>query len=299
MNQPAVSLESVSRRFGRVDALDSVTLDIERDAITGLLGRNGAGKTTLMSIIAGHDRASSGTVRVLGRDPFEDAGIMSSTSLVRDNQRYPEDFRLRHVLEIGPVFHPNWDAELASELAADFRLPARTPIKKYSRGQLSSIGIVIGLASRAAISIFDEPYLGLDATARRYFYDVLMRDYLEYPRTIILSTHLIDEMEPLLEHVVILEAGRLVRAATAEDLRGSATTVSGLANVVDELVQGRTVLQTRRVGALSSVLVDGPADDALRAAAARSGAQIESAGLQDLVAAYGGDDSTILEGARS
>lgn len=296
---PAVRLDGVTRSFRRVDALDNVTLDIQAGAITGLLGRNGAGKTTLMSIIAGHDRATSGSVEVFGHDPFESAPTMAAVSLVRDNQRYPDSFTLANVLAAAPLFHKRWDQTLADELVAAFRLPAKTAVKKYSRGQISSLGIVLGLASRAPLTIFDEPYLGLDATARRFFYDVLMRDYLDHPRTILLSTHLIDEMEPLLEHVVILEAGRIVRSAAADDLRGSAVNVSGLATAVDALIGDRRVLQTRRIGSLSSLVVDGPADDRLRTEAARAGVEITPASLQDLVAAYGVDESAALEGARS
>lgn len=183
MTQPAVRLTGVSRRFRRTRALDSVTLDIPENAITGLLGRNGAGKTTLMSIIAGHDRPSSGSVRVFGTDPFEDAPTMSSISFVRDNQRYPEDFTLRQAIEVAPLFHAGWDAEVAERLIEGFRLPRKTAIKKLSRGQASSLGIVLGLASRAPLTVFDEPYLGLDATARRFFYDTLMQDYLDHPRS--------------------------------------------------------------------------------------------------------------------
>lgn len=299
MTEPAATLTHVSRSYRRVTALDDVTLTVEKNSITGLLGRNGAGKTTLMSLLAGHDRATSGTVEVLGTDPFESAPTMASISFVRDNQRYPDDFALRHVLSVGPLFHRGWDADLAEQLVSAFRLPRKTAVKKLSRGQMSSLGIVVGLASRAPFTIFDEPYLGLDATARRYFYDALMSDYLEHPRTILLSTHLIDEMEPLLEHVLILEGGRLVRSAAADDLRGSAFTIAGMAASIAPLLEGRRVLQRRDIGALSSCVVDGPVDDALVAAATRAGAQISPATLQDLVAAYGVDDTATLEGARS
>lgn len=297
MTQPAVRLTGASRRFRRTQALDDLTVDIPRNAITGLLGRNGAGKTTLMSIIAGHDRPSSGSVRVFGADPFEDASTMSSISFVRDNQRYPEDFTLRQAIEVAPLFHAGWDADVADHLIEGFRLPRKTAIKKLSRGQASSLGIVLGLASRAPLTIFDEPYLGLDATARRFFYDTLMQDYLSHPRTILVSTHLIDEMEPLLEHVVIVDDGRLVRAAAADDLRGSAATLSGLTPTVDTLADGRRVLQRRTIGGLTSVVIETPADDGLRARAAEAGAQLTPATLQDLVAAYG-VDSDSLEGTR-
>lgn len=287
MTVPAVRLSEVSRRFGSVNALDSVTVDIQQDAITGLLGRNGAGKTTLMSIIAGHDRATAGSVDVLGHAPFENAPTMSAVSFVRDNQRYPEDFTLRQVLEVAPYFHAGWSRDTAESLVDGFRLPRKTAIKKLSRGQLSSVGITLGLASRAPITIFDEPYLGLDATARGFFYDSLMQDYLEHPRTIVLSTHLIDEMEPLLEHVVILENGRLVRSSPADELRGSAVTLSGLTSAIDAVAAGRRVLQRRVVGGLTSVLIETAADDPWASEAARSGVQVSPATLQDLVAAYG------------
>ncbi|MFM2719912.1 ABC transporter ATP-binding protein [Microbacterium mcarthurae (nom. nud.)] len=295
MTQPAAHLSGVSRRFRRTRALDDLTLDIPENAITGLLGRNGAGKTTLMSIIAGHDRPTSGSVRVFGTDPFENAATMSAISFVRDNQRYPDDFTLRQVLEVAPLFHTGWDAEVADHLVRGFRLPHKTAIKKLSRGQSSSLGIVLGLASRAPLTIFDEPYLGLDATARRFFYDTLMQDYLDHPRTIVVSTHLIDEMEPLLEHVVIVDEGRLVRSAAADDLRGSAVTLSGLTTAVEDLARGLRVLQRRTIGGLTSVVLETHADEDLRARVARAGAQLTPATLQDLVAAYG-VESESLEG---
>ena len=298
MTQPAIRLSEVSRHFGRVRALDAITVDIPQNAITGLLGRNGAGKTTLMSIIAGHDRADSGTVRVLGADPFERAAVMSSISFVRDNQRYPEDFTLRHLLEVAPLFHAGWDADVAEKLVSGFRLPRKTTVKKMSRGQASSLGIVLGLASRAPVTIFDEPYLGLDATARRFFYDALMQNYIDHPRTIIVSTHLIDEMEPLLEHVVIVDGGRLVREAAADELRGSAITLSGLTATVDDLATGHRVLQRRTVGGLSSVVVEATDADSITERATRAGAQVSPATLQDLVAAYGVEAES-LEGTHA
>ena len=102
----------------------------------------------------------------------------------------------------------------------DFNLPLKRRIKKLSRGMLSAVGIVIGLASRAPLTIFDEPYLGLDVVSRGLFYDRLMEDYLEHPRTVILSTHLIDEVSNLLEHVLVIDNGKLIIDEDAEDLRG-------------------------------------------------------------------------------
>ena len=289
MTESAIRLAGVTRRFGRTTALDDVTVDVPSDVVCGLLGRNGAGKTTLMSILAGHDRPSSGRVEVLGRDPFEHGAVMSSISLIRDNQRYPEDFKLRHVLRVAPRFHERWDADLAAELVDAFRLPSRPTVKRMSRGQQSGLGIVIGLSSRAPLTVFDEPYLGLDATARRIFADRLLASRLEggEPRTIVLSTHLIDEMEQLLDHVVILDGGRLVRSGTTEEVTAGAHSLSGPAEAVGRLAATRVPLATHRVGGLVSLVFAGEAPDHLAAEARAAGVQLSPVGLQDLVAAFG------------
>ena len=145
----AISVQDVKRSFGSVRALDGVSFDIAKNSICGLLGSNGAGKTTLMSIIAGHDRPTSGSVAVLGERPFESAIAAAATSFLRDNQRYPDDYKLRHVLRIAKEFHANWDVAYAEHLVKVFSLPAKTTIKKYSRGQLSALSIVVALVSCA------------------------------------------------------------------------------------------------------------------------------------------------------
>lgn len=299
MTDTAIRLEGVSRSFGPTLALSDISLDVPRDSITGLLGRNGAGKTTLMSLIAGHDRPGSGTVRVFGENPFENAAVDSRLSFLRDNQRYPDDLTLTHALRIAPRFHAAWSAELAAELVAAFRLPARIDVRKFSRGQLSSLGIVLGLASRAEVTIFDEPYLGLDATARRIFYDALLRDYAAHPRAMLISTHLIDEMEAIFESVIVVEAGRVVLAAGVEEALASAYTVSGPAAVVLAQVEGRKILHTHRVGGLAAVTIAGRLLPAEAAAARERGLETAAASLQELVAAFGSVDTTTDSEARS
>jgi len=295
----AIEVIGATRRFGRRNAIEDVSFTVPENSVTGLLGRNGAGKTTIMSLVSGQDRPTAGEVRVFGERPFENGRILSSMSFVRDNQRYPEDYYLRHVLEVAPRFHERWDAELAARLVDGFRLPAKPVVKKYSRGQLSALGIVLGLASRAPITIFDEPYLGLDATARAMFYDALLQDYAEHPRTVLLSTHLIDEMESLLERVVIVDKGRLIREDSTEDLAGAAFTISGIAAAVTGFVDGRRVLREHRVGGLLSLTVEGALSSAEKANARDAGLDLAPARLQELVAAYGADLATENEGARA
>ncbi len=119
---------------------------------------------------------------------------------------------MRHVLSLASHLFPNWDDEFAQSLVDDFKLPRKRDVRKLSRGMLSALGVTIGLAARAPLTFFDEPYLGLDAVARQLFYDRLLADYAEHPRTVVLSTHLIDEVADLIEHVLLLDRGKLVLA---------------------------------------------------------------------------------------
>ena len=285
----AIDIRSVSRRFGRSVALDDVTLSVPEGSICGLLGRNGAGKTTLMSIVAGQDRPSSGTIEVFGERPFENESVLSRISFVRDNQRYPDDYHLRHILRIGPAFAPHWSAEVAAELVDGFQIPAKTPIKKFSRGQLSAVAIVLGLASRAPLTLLDEPYLGLDVTARALFHDILLRDYTAHPRTVLLSTHLIEESEALFDRVLIVDGGRISADCPSDEIADRAFTLSGTADAVDQLSVGRTILLSRAVGGLKSATISGTTDEALLSEASALGAIIAPVSLQELVAALGAD----------
>jgi ABC-2 type transport system ATP-binding protein len=251
----AATVTDVTVRFREHTALDGVTAAFATDAITGLLGRNGAGKTTLMQLLTGHRVPTSGRVEVFGADPYEDDAVLSRTCFVKEGQRYPEHFRVRDVLAAAATLFPSWDEDLARSLVADFDLPARRRVSKLSRGMVSAVGITVGLASRAPLTLFDEPYLGLDAVARQLFYDRLIADYAEHPRTVVLSTHLIEEISGLLEHVLLLDAGRVLLDAGADELRASAVTVSGPADRVAALGAEHEVLSSETLAGSGRAVV--------------------------------------------
>jgi len=293
---PVVEVDGLTKRFGDVVALDDVTLSVRSGAITGLLGRNGAGKTTLMQTITGQDFASSGTIRVFGEHPVENAKVLSRISFIKESQKYPDEFKPKHVFACAPWFYENWDADFAAQLIDDFQLPVNRRIKKMSRGQLSAVGVIVGLAARAPLTFFDEPYLGLDAVARQIFYDRLIADYGEHPRTIILSTHLIDEVANILEHVVVIDKGRIIMDESAESARDSATTVVGPRGAVDAFVATRKVLHREGVGGLASVTVERLDADERRDALA-AGLELAPVSLQQLIVRT--TNSTVTEFAES
>jgi ABC-2 type transport system ATP-binding protein len=277
-----IEVTGLSKTFGSIRAVDDLSFTVEENKIYGLLGRNGAGKTTLMQLLTGQDFATKGEIRVFGESPVENAHVLQRISFIKESQRYPDDFRVKHVFKSAPWFFANWDADFAERLIGDFRLPLNQRIKKLSRGQLSSIGVIVGLASRAPLTFFDEPYLGLDAVARQTFYDRLLEDYAENPRTVILSTHLIDEVANLLEHVLVIDQGRILIDQDAESLRGTATAVVGVATAVDAFVGTREVIHRDAIGGLASVTVAG-LDAKERAAASAAGLELTAVSLQQLI----------------
>jgi ABC-2 type transport system ATP-binding protein len=255
-----VRLTGVTKRYGDVAALDGVTTELGENRIHGLLGRNGAGKTTLMQIVTGQASATSGTIEVFGEHPYENARVLGRVCFVKESQRYPDTFRVKHAMRAAALLYPSWDAAFARELIADFGLQENRTIKKLSRGMLSAVGVVIGLASRAPLTFFDEPYLGLDAVARQLFYDRLLADYAEHPRTVVLSTHLIDEVSDLIEHVVLLDKGRVLIDEDSDVLRSQAVTVTGPTAAVEAFVAGRTLLHREQLAGFLRVTVSGEVD---------------------------------------
>jgi ABC-2 type transport system ATP-binding protein len=291
---PTISVTGLTRRYRGQLALDDVTVDIAGPSITGLLGRNGAGKSTLMRIIANQEFASSGAVQVFGASPVENDAVLRRLVLVREDQAFP-DVQVGQALRAASWFYPNWNAELADSLMRDFDLPRKRAIKKLSRGMRSAVGIVIGLAAQAEITLFDEPYAGLDAVARQMFYDRLLAAYAENPSTVVLSTHLIDEVADLLEHVVMIDHGRIVLDAPADDVRGSATTVTGPVAAVEDFVAGRRTWDRRRIASQESVVVAGTLNDEDWVRARALHLNLESLSLQQVMVHAAGQAGTELK----
>jgi ABC-2 type transport system ATP-binding protein len=290
MTGTVVRANGLTKRYGTFAAVDAVDFSLEQDRIYGLLGRNGAGKTTLMQLLTGQLFADGGTLEVFGRKPAEHADVLRNICFIAESQRYPENFKASHVFTAAPWFFEHWDAAFAERLIADFRLPVNRPIKKLSRGQLSAVGVIVGLASRAPLTFFDEPYLGLDAVARHIFYDRLLEDYTEHPRTIVLSTHLIDEVANLLEHVILIDQGRILFDRDADELRGSATTVAGPRAAVESFVADRPVIGREGLGGLASATIDGRLGQADRIQAAELGLELAPVSLQQLIIHMTGTD---------
>jgi ABC-2 type transport system ATP-binding protein len=276
-----VQITDLTVRYGTTTALDSVSLDIRPGAITGLLGRNGSGKTTVLSVLAAFLRKTSGTVLVDGEEPWENARVMGGTCLVRESGDFLPDRPVSESVRMLANRRPTFDLELAGKLLDTFELRPKDRPDRLSRGKKSAFGVVIGIASRAPLTLLDEVHLGMDAPARYAFYDALLSDWLEHPRTIVLSSHLINEVDRLFEDVIVLDRGRVLVHEDVDTLRSRGLTVTGPADAVDQFVVGREVVARQSLGATSQATVIGPvADDERNARLA--GLELGPVALQDL-----------------
>ncbi len=277
-----VEATGLTKRFGSLTAVADVSFTVQENSICGLLGRNGAGKTTLMQLLTGQDFATAGDVALFGEHPVENAAVLGRTCFIKESQTYPDGFKGKHVLKAASWIFPHWDQALADDLVAEFNVPLNRRMKRMSRGQRSAVGVVVGVASRADLTIFDEPYAGLDAVARHIFYDRLLEDYGRHPRTILMSTHLIDEVADLLDHVLVIDSGAIIIDADADDLRGRATAVAGKHSAVRDFAQGRESLAWESLGGLATVTLVGLSDEDKRAAE-DAGLELGAVSLQQLI----------------
>ncbi|QMV39783.1 ABC transporter ATP-binding protein [Cohnella cholangitidis] len=243
----ALTCGNLTKKFGRTNAIRNLDLQLEENVIYGLLGRNGAGKTTLLNMIAGGIFPNYGTIEIRGHK-LGRGELPKDFCFVRENIKHFGGARVLEVLQFAANFHPNWDWTFAHELLATFRLDPNKKIKQLSRGTESLVGNVIGLASRAPLTFYDEPVLGLDVLMRERFYKALLEDYANHPRTILLSTHLIDEIVPVAERVYIIEAGSLLLHDEMEQIRMAAHLIRGNSESVASFTAGKRVLYTETYG---------------------------------------------------
>mgnify|MGYP000177572918 CR=1 FL=1 len=269
----AIELKNVSKSFGGVHALSDVSLSFGGGKI---YGPTGAGKTTLLNIITNRLYADSGEVTIDGESAPGRDRALGKVYMMAEQNLFPDSMKVKGALKITADFIPSFDLELAMELAEKFGLPMNKKVKALSTGYSSIIRLVLALSAGTPYVIFDEPVLGLDAQHRDMFYRLLMEHCGGGGQTVILSTHLIQEAAPLIEHAVIIKGGKILRDASAEELTGAAHTVSGPAGLVDGYIAGRQVLNTTAIGGLKTACVEGEPD-----ARVPAGLEVSAMGLQD------------------
>jgi ABC-2 type transport system ATP-binding protein len=213
-----VEARDLSKRYGNFVALDHVNFTLQPGRIVGLIGRNGAGKTTVLKTILGLS-AYQGSVQVLGLEPERDRNaLMSDVCFIADSAVLPRWLTVAHAIDYVAGVHPRFDRKRADEVLATTSIRRGSRIGELSKGMITQLHLALILAIDARLLVLDEPTLGLDLIYRRQFYDTLLNDYFDKERTILLTTHQVEEVEHLLTDVLFIDRGRMLLDAATEDL---------------------------------------------------------------------------------
>ncbi len=213
-----VSARNVSKRYGDVRAVDNVSFEIEKGKIMGLLGPNGAGKTTLLKAVLGLTDCD-GELSVLGLDPFRQRKeLMQNICFIADVAVLPRWIKVTQLLDFMESTHPNFSRQKADDLLSRTKVRMDAKVRELSKGMVTQLHLSIITAIDAKLLVLDEPTLGLDIIFRKEFYGNLLSDYFDGERTILITTHQIEEIENLLTDIMFINDGRIILDASMDSL---------------------------------------------------------------------------------
>jgi ABC-2 type transport system ATP-binding protein len=218
--ETVIVIDHLKRQFGSKVALDKVSLKVPRGIVFGLVGANGAGKTTLIKHVLGLLRAEAGSVRVFGRDPVADpAGVLARIGYVSEEHDLPGWMRVWELQRYYQAFFPKWDQAFAEELLRRFELDTNAKVKNLSKGQRARASLLVALAHRPELLVLDEPSSGLDPIVRRDILEAIIRAIADEGRTVLFSSHLLNEVERVSDHVTMINKGKIVFSAPLDDIK--------------------------------------------------------------------------------
>lgn len=226
----AIEIKNLNQRFKNKVICENMNLNFEKGKIYGLLGKNGVGKSTLINMIGYQLIPKEGDIKIFGKSPKEDISVLDNICVVREKEIVKDtntECKVKEVFNSHAYFFENYDYKLQDKLCKIFEIDSKAKYRKLSRGMKSCVSNIIGICSNAPITIFDEPTIGLDAVNRQEFYNVLLDSYMKNNRTIILSTHLINDVEEILEKVVIIKDGNVEVDDYIENVKEQSYYISG------------------------------------------------------------------------
>ncbi len=251
----AIQIKNVTKRYKNVTALDNISFSFEFGKIYGFLGRNGAGKSTLINIIANRIFADQGEVLIDGIPAKENMDVQEKIFCMSETDLYDRDLKVKDHFKWTNRFYDDFDLNKALEYAKKFHLDTNKRFKALSKGYQSIFKLIIALSLNVPYVIFDEPVLGLDANHRELFYHLLLKEFENNERTLIIATHLIEEVSNIIEEVVFIDSGKILLQESVESLLEKGYSVSGLANEVDRYCEGRNVIGYDELGSLKIAYV--------------------------------------------
>lgn len=254
-------LENVTKKYGRKVVLDDISLKFETGHCYGLLGRNGAGKSTLINIIMQRCPRKSGMILLDGSPVDNNDKLLSRMFCMSDSAVYPAEFKLKTIFSITAAMYPSFDTDYAKKLSELFGLDMKMRVGKLSTGYNTLYKVILALASNADFIFLDEPVLGIDVNQRETFYRELARKISESSSCFVVSTHIIEEMQNLIDTVIILHNGKILLCDETEKLLSEYITVSGKAELVDSFIADKEVAGFEKMSLFKTAIIKGELDD--------------------------------------
>lgn len=252
-----IKIDNVTKKYGKNIALDNVSAEIESGRIYGLLGRNGAGKSTLLNIITNRVFATSGTCSIDGENLLDNDKALSRIYAMNEAVTMPASMNFKRCVNVTADFYKNFDKDYAFSLAEKFRLDPKKRLSTLSTGYLTIAKIILTLSSGADFLFFDEPVLGLDANHRDLFYRLLVERFADQNCGIVISTHLIEECQALVENVIMINKGKIIAAGATDDILSQGYSITGAERIVTDYCRDKTVLSQRKMGTICSAYLKG------------------------------------------
>lgn len=251
-----IVFKEVFKKYRSQNALNSMSFTIKEDKITGLIGRNGAGKSTLLKILAGHLRATSGDVQLYGEHPLNNLKVSSNLIFIEDTMSFPPIFKLSELFEMAKDFFPNWQDDLARKLLAYANISDKNYHHNLSKGQKSTFNLIYGLATRGKVTLLDEPMNGMDEAIRSDMYRAILKEYIAFPRTIIISSHHLQEIEHLIEDVLLINHGQAILHAPLEDVKELLVKLVGNSAKINEYIHSNEIYFEKESAVNREVVVE-------------------------------------------
>lgn len=288
-----VEVNGVFKSFGKTKVLNGIDLNLEDGKTYALLGRNGSGKTTLMNLMCTKYIPDKGMIKILDEEAYENDRVLSEICFMKDYVPAFEDVKLVDIYKYAERFYQRWNKSLEEKLTKMFELDTKKVYGYLSKGQQTAAGLIVGLCSSTRVLLLDEIYSGLDAVARKALYTIIMEEQERYTRTLVLSSHLIDEMTNLFTDVIILHKGKIILNESLDIIQDKARKLSGRQNIED-ILSGKNILGKSEMGPIEEVyMYDGLCKEEFEELGKR-GYKVTSMNLQELFTSMTGnsiDDS--------
>jgi len=243
-----IQCDNVSKAYKKTKAVNKLSFSIEENTITGLIGRNGAGKTTLLKLLSGFLKTTDGEIKVFNENPFNNLNVSCNIIFIDENMSFSKQLTLDEILIATNSFYPNFDQTMSRKLLEYFSLDKNRKHSELSKGMTSTFNMILGIASHCALTFMDEPTTGMDSAVRKEIYKIMLKDYIENPRSIIISSHYLEELEDILEDILLLKEGTKFLHMPIVDLKEYAISFRGKVEDVNSLIKGRKVLYEENFG---------------------------------------------------